>query len=83
MVRLLLVEWLAASLRGHTHVAALGKIDRRIEDDPIAWLDPALHFDLRAEVAGHAHLADLRLAMFDDRDLQAVAVEDDGLGRHD
>src|ERR1700688_1776922 len=32
MVWLLLVEWLAASLRGHTHVAALGKIDQRIED---------------------------------------------------
>jgi hypothetical protein len=33
MVRLLLVEWLAVSLRGHTHLVAVAKIDGRFEDD--------------------------------------------------
>ena len=39
--------------------------------------------DLRAEIAGHPHLADFRLAVLDDRDLQAVTVEDDRLGGND
>ena len=56
---------------------------RRIEDHLIARLDSGVHFHLRAHIARHSHLADLRLAIFDDRDLQAVAVEDDGLGGHD
>ena len=75
-----MVEWLAASLRGHTHLVAVAKIDGRFEDDLIARLDSGVHFHLRAHVARHCHLADPRLAIFEDRDLQAVAVEDDGLG---
>jgi hypothetical protein len=66
-------------LRGELHLAAFDKIHRRIADDPIAWLDPGVHFHLRAEITGHVHLGDLRLAIVDHRDLQAVTVEDEGV----
>jgi hypothetical protein len=60
MARLLLVEWLAASLRGHTHLAALGKINPRIKDDLIARLDSGVHFHLRAHVARHVEMAGVK-----------------------
>lgn len=59
----------ADSSRSQMHVAPLAKVDRRIKDDLIARVDPRIHFHFRAEVAGLSHLADLRLPIFDDRDL--------------
>jgi hypothetical protein len=56
---------LALSLCGDIHLAALCEVDRRIEDNPIARLDPGVHFHPRAKIAGHSDLADLRLAIVD------------------
>ena len=74
-----LSSMLAASLRGQTHVAPRGEVDGRVENDPIALLDPAVHFHPRAHVAGHPYLADFRLAVLNNRDLQALSVEGDCL----
>src|SRR5208282_553759 len=46
-------------------------------------LHSGVRFHPRAEVARHAELADLSLAVVDHRDQQAVAVEDDRFGGHD
>ena len=66
--------------RAQPHIAAPDESDRRIEDHLVARFDSGAHFHLRAQIARHYHLANFHLAMVDDRDLQAVAVEDDGLG---
>jgi hypothetical protein len=65
------------------HFVTVDKVDRRIKNHLIALLDPGVHFHLSAEIAGHCHLADLRFSVIDNRHLQAVAVEDDGVGGHD
>jgi len=64
------------------HTAAVGEADGRAEDYLVAFVDPVAHLDFGAKVALHGYLADVRDAILDNRHLQTVAVEDDGLGRN-
>src|SRR5258707_14792927 len=78
----ILTSLCARSLRRGLNLAAVAERDRRIEDHLIPRLDAAIHFDPRAKIALHFHLAELRLAVIDDGELHSVAVEDDRIGRH-
>ncbi len=45
------------------HLAAVNKVDRRIENHLIAPLHAGVHFYPRPQIARHSHLAELRLAI--------------------
>src|SRR5216683_7841815 len=77
-----LISLCARCLRHGLNLAAVDERDGRIEDHLITRLDAAIHFDPRAEIALHFHLAELRLSIVDDGYLHSVAVEDDRIGRH-
>src|SRR6476660_5635256 len=80
--RIRLTSLCTRRLRPYLNLAAVDERHRRIEDHLIPRLDAAIHFDPRAEIALHFHLAELRLAVVDDGDLHSVAVEDDRFSRH-
>ena len=63
------------------HPAAVGEVNRRIENHLVSRLDAVAHFDLRSEVARHRDFADMGHAILHYGDLHAVAVENDGVGR--
>src|SRR3979411_1787458 len=64
-------------------LAALRQIHHRIEDDLVARLDAVMHFDFLAEVARDRDLLQMGSAVLDDRDMQAILIEYDGVGRYD
>jgi hypothetical protein len=68
-------------LGANLHRAAGNKVDRGIEDDLISCFDSGVHFYARPEIALHSHLADFHLAIANDRHLNSIAIEDDGIGR--
>src|SRR5260370_35588672 len=78
----ILTSLCARCLRHDLNLAAVDERDRRIEDHLIPRLDAAIHFDPRALIALHFHLAKLRLTVVDDGDLHSVAVEDDLIVRY-
>src|SRR4029077_18639862 len=78
----ILTSLCARRLRLGLNLAAVDERDRRIEDQPVSRLDAAVHFDPRAEIALHFHLAELCLAIVDEGDLHSATVEDDRIGRH-
>jgi hypothetical protein len=65
----LLVEWLAASFCGHTHLAAVDEIDRGIEDYAIAGHYSGVRFHPCAEITRHSDRTNLGLAVVDYRNL--------------
>src|SRR5229473_3327814 len=69
-------------LGARSYFAALDKAHGRVDDNLVALLDPVADFDLRAQIARHRHLADMRPAILDHGDLQAITVENDCIRRH-
>jgi hypothetical protein len=67
----------------HRDLAAVGQVDHRVEDDLIARLDAVVHFDFLAEVARNRDLLHMGNAVLDDRDMQAVLIEHNRVGRYD
>lgn len=65
-----------------TYLAAVGQIDRRIEDDLVAPLDAAVDFDLLSEVTYHRDLAQVNNAVLHHGDLQSGFVENDRIRGH-
>ena len=63
--------------------AAVGQVDHRVEDHLIARLDAVVHFDFRTEVTRDGDLLQMSGAILDDRDMQAVLIEYDRVGRYD
>src|ERR1700730_4684773 len=72
----------ARRLRPYLNLAAIDESDRWIEDHLVPRFDTAVDLDPRALIALHFHLADLGLAIVDDRHLHSIAVENDRIGRH-
>src|SRR6266850_2606077 len=71
-----------SSLGADLHPAALGEVDRRVEDHLVTLLDAVVHLELGAEVTDHRDLSDMGDAVLDHGDLQSAAVENDRVGRH-
>src|SRR5580704_2781794 len=59
----------------HGHPAAFRQVHHRVEDDLVARLDAAVHFHFGAEVARNGDLLQMRDAILDHRDMQAVLIE--------
>src|SRR4029077_11787044 len=72
----------AGRLQQGSDFASIYEIDRWIEDDLIPGFDTAVYLDPGAEIALDVQLAELRLAVVDDRDLHSLAVKDDRIGRY-
>src|ERR1700751_3954513 len=72
----------ARRLRQGPNLAPIDKRDRWIEDHLVPGLDPAVDLDPCAEIALDVDLAELRLAVVDNRDLHSLAVKDDRIGRY-
>ena len=62
------MKWLGPG----SYLAAVGQIDGRINDNPIALLDAAVDLDLPPEVAHHRDLAQVDQAVLHHGDLQAI-----------
>src|SRR3984893_11631503 len=69
-------------LRLGFHLAALDEVDLGIEDDHVTFLDAVAYFHLRSQIPCHGHFSDVGVTTLDHGDLQAVAIENDRLGRH-
>src|SRR5262249_43138924 len=69
-------------LAASPYFAALDKANGRIDDNLVALFDPLAYFYVRAQIARHRHLPDTRRAVLDHGDLQAIAVENDCIRRH-
>src|ERR1700742_1287568 len=69
--------------RAHRYLAAVRQVDHRIEDDLIARFDAFAYLNLRAEVARDRDLLKTGGAILDHRDVQAILIEYDGIGRYD
>jgi hypothetical protein len=63
--------------------ATVDKIDRGIEEDPVAVFDAGAHLDGLIEVTRHGYGTNARNAALNDGDPETVSVEDDRLGRDD
>jgi hypothetical protein len=63
--------------------ATVDKIDRGIEEDPVAVFDAGAHLDGLIEVTRHGYGTNARNAALNDGDAETVSVEDDRLGRDD
>lgn len=61
---------------------AIGKIDRRIEDQLVTVFDAVAHLNTGAEIAHHVYLVKAGETVFDDRDIETVAVEDNRASSH-
>src|ERR1700733_6113840 len=73
------LHWLCLNL----HLAAVGEIDYRPQYDLIARLDAGANLDLRPEIACHRDLVQMRHTTRGNSHLQAIAVEDHGIGGDD
>jgi hypothetical protein len=73
---------LARLRRTHRHLAAFRQVHHRIEHDLITWLDAVVHFDFRAKVARDRDFLQVDGAVLDHRDMQAILIEYDGVGRY-
>jgi hypothetical protein len=69
--------------RGNLHLFAVLKIYGRLQDHLIAGIDALVDLDLGAVIGGDRNLAKMGNAVFDDRDLHAVSIEDDRHGGDD
>ena len=83
-----MASFLRADLAGlrlvaHRDLTAFGQVHHRIEDDLVTWLDAVVHFDFLAEIARNRDLLQMGGTVLDDRDMQAVVIEYDRIGRYD
>src|SRR5271169_953440 len=74
---------LACLRLAHSDLAAFRQVHHRIEDDLIAWLDAVVHFDFGAEVTRDHDLLQMDGAVLDNRDMLAVLIEYNRIGRYD
>jgi hypothetical protein len=74
---------LACLRLAHRDLAAFRQVYHRIEDDLIARLDAVVHFDFLTEVARDRDLLQMGNTVLDDRDMQAVLIEHNRIGRYD
>jgi hypothetical protein len=65
------------------HGLTLDQIGWRIKNYLIAILHTVADLDRRAVIAHHGELADMNGSIFHRRDVEAVAVEEDGFGWND
>ena len=72
-----------AHLIADRDLAAFRQVHHRIEDDLIARLDAVVHFDFGAEVTRDHDLLQMDGAVLDDRDMLAVLIEYNRIGRFD
>src|SRR6202030_4058371 len=61
---------------------AVREVNHRIENDLVSRLDAVPHFNLRSKVTRDRYFSDVDDPVFHDTDLQAVAIEDDGISRN-
>jgi hypothetical protein len=69
--------------RDDLHFGAVSQVDGRLENDLVTVLDAGIDFNLGALIGGDRDLARMGDAIFDDRDLHAVLIEDDCRRGHD
>ena len=62
---------------------AVGQIHRRLQHHLVGVFDPGVDLDLGTAISRDRYFPQVRDAVFDDRNLHAVLVEDDRRGRHD
>src|SRR3979490_2302421 len=67
----------------HRDLGAFRQVHDRIEDHLIARLDAVVHFDFLAEITRDRNLLQMGGAVLDDRDMQAVLIEYNRVGRYD
>src|SRR5580693_7682709 len=65
------------------YLGAIDQVDWRIEDHALSRAYSRVHLHLRAQVACDPDVADLGLAVLDNRRLQTAAGEDDCFRRND
>src|SRR5271170_6068787 len=56
---------------------AIVKIDRRLQNDLVAWFDTFVDLNLSAEVSGDRNFVQIGSAVLGNGDLHAVLIEDD------
>ena len=69
--------------RDDLHLVAVGEVDRRLQDNLVSVLDAGVDLDLCAIIRRDRNLVQMGDAVFDNRDLHAVLIEDDRRGGND
>jgi hypothetical protein len=57
------------------HFASFGKIDRRVEDYAVAWLEAIANFYLGSQITRHGYFADMDNTVVNHYGMKAFAVE--------
>ncbi len=63
------------------HLRPVGEVDRRVEHQLLAALQPILHFHRGSKIAVNVDLLHFDMVAVDDRDVHPLLVEDQGVGR--